>query len=30
MEATAAYEWFFLLIEPWAERLVLAHPKKLG
>jgi transposase len=29
VEATAAYEWFFLLIEPLAERLVLAHPKKL-
>ena len=29
VEATAAYEWFFLLIEDVADRLVLAHPKKL-
>jgi transposase len=29
VEATAAYEWFFLLIENMADRLVLAHPKKL-
>lgn len=29
VEATAAYEWFFLLIEDIADRLVLAHPKKL-
>jgi transposase len=29
VEATAAYEWFFLLIEKMADRLVLAHPKKL-
>lgn len=29
VEATAAYEWFFLLIEDQADRLVLAHPKKL-
>jgi transposase len=29
VEATAAYEWFFLLIEGLADRLVLAHPKKL-
>jgi transposase len=29
VEATAAYEWFFLLIENIADRLVLAHPKKL-
>ncbi len=29
VEATAAYEWFFLLIEDMADRLVLAHPKKL-
>jgi transposase len=28
-EATSAYEWFFLLIEDLADRLVLAHPKKL-
>lgn len=29
VEATAAYEWFFLLIENLADRVVLAHPKKL-
>jgi transposase len=29
VEATAAYEWFFQLIENLADRLVLAHPKKL-
>jgi transposase len=29
VEATASYEWFFLLIEDVAERLLLAHPKKL-
>jgi len=29
VEATAAYEWFFLLIENIADRLMLAHPKKL-
>jgi transposase len=29
VEATASYEWFFRLIEKWADRLVLAHPKKL-
>jgi transposase len=29
VEATASYEWFFLLIEDLADRLVLAHPKKL-
>src|SRR5262249_254836 len=29
VEATAAYEWFFLLIENLAYRLMLAHPKKL-
>jgi transposase len=29
VEATAAYEWFFLLIENLADRLVLGHPKKL-
>jgi transposase len=29
VEATAAYEWFFQLIEQWADRVVLAHPKKL-
>jgi transposase len=29
VEATAAYEWIFQLIEDVADRLVLAHPKKL-
>ena len=29
VEATAAYEWFLLLIEKLADRVVLAHPKKL-
>ena len=29
VEATAAYEWFLQLVEPYAERVVLAHPKKL-
>jgi transposase len=29
VEATAAYEWLFLLIEDLANRLVLSHPKKL-
>jgi transposase len=29
VEATASYEWFFRLIEKEADRLVLAHPKKL-
>lgn len=29
VEATAHYEWFFLLIEDLADRLVLAHPKHL-
>ncbi len=29
VEATASYEWFFRLIEKQADRLVLAHPKKL-
>ena len=29
VEATAGYEWFLLLIEPLAERVLLAHPKKL-
>jgi transposase len=29
VEATAAYEWFFQLIEDLADRVVLAHPKKL-
>jgi transposase len=29
VEATASYEWLWQLLEPWAQRLVLAHPKKL-
>jgi transposase len=29
VEATASYEWLWQLLEPHAERLVLAHPKKL-
>lgn len=29
VEATACYEWFWQLLEPLAERLVLAHPKKM-
>src|SRR5438309_12092712 len=29
VEATASYEWLWQLLEPLAERLVLAHPKKL-
>ena len=29
VEATASYEWLVLLIEPYAQRVVLAHPKKL-
>jgi transposase len=29
VEATASYEWFVKLVEPLAERIVLAHPKKL-
>ena len=29
VEATASYEWFLELIEPLADRVVLAHPKKL-
>lgn len=29
VEATASYEWFVRLVEPLAERVVLAHPKKL-
>ena len=28
-EATASYEWFYLLLEPLAKDIVLAHPKKL-
>lgn len=29
VEATSSYEWFLLLVEPLADRCVLAHPKKL-
>jgi len=29
VEATASYEWFAQLVEPVAERIVLAHPRKL-
>ena len=29
VEATASYEWFVKLIEPLADEVVLAHPKKL-
>src|SRR3954464_6924103 len=29
VEATASYEWFVRLIEPLAQRVVLAHPGKL-
>jgi transposase len=29
VEATASYEWLWRLLEPLADRLVLAHPKKL-
>jgi transposase len=29
VEATASYEWFVRLIEPFAKRVVLAHPGKL-
>src|SRR6516162_10896753 len=29
VEATASYEWLWELLEPLAERLLLAHPKKL-
>jgi transposase len=29
VEATASYEWLWQLLEPSAQRLVLAHPKKL-
>jgi len=29
VEATASYEWFVALVEPLADRVVLAHPKKL-
>ena len=29
VEATASYEWLLTLLEPLADRVVLAHPKKL-
>ena len=29
VEATTSYEWFVQLVEPLADRVVLAHPKKL-
>ena len=29
VEATASYEWLLQRIEPWARRIVLAHPGKL-
>lgn len=29
VEATAGYEWFLQLLDPIAQRLLLAHPKKL-
>lgn len=29
MEATATYEWLWELLEPVAQRLLLAHPKKI-
>jgi transposase len=29
IEATASYQWFVELVEPLADRVVLAHPKKL-
>ena len=29
VEATSAYEWFLQLVESYADRVVLAHPKKL-
>jgi transposase len=29
VEATASYEWFVKLIEPLADKVLLAHPKKL-
>jgi len=29
VEATASYEWLWQLLEPLAQKLVLAHPKKL-
>jgi transposase len=29
VEATASYEWFVALVEPLADRVLLAHPRKL-
>lgn len=29
VEATASYEWFVQLVEPFAQRVILAHPGKL-
>ena len=29
VEVTASYEWFARLVEPLAEKVLLAHPKKL-
>jgi transposase len=29
VEATSSYEWFVEVVEPLAQRIVLAHPKKL-
>jgi transposase len=29
VEATASYEWLWKLLEPTADRLVLAHPKRM-
>ncbi|SRR6266404_161475 len=29
VEATASYEWFVQLVEPFADRVVLAHPGRL-
>jgi transposase len=29
VEATSTYEWLWVMLEPFAKRLVLAHPKKL-
>jgi hypothetical protein len=29
VEATSSYEWFVQLVKPLADRVVLAHPKKL-
>ena len=29
VEASATYDWLWELLEPYADRLVLAHPKKI-